>query len=277
MSRWIVPLLLLGACQAEEGDGRPPGDTGISSSPDTWMPPVDCDTWSSPGPDMLEGTVEAEQDFVARAASVDLSVVPDPVDLSGHSRFEVAVVRWMVGVARGNTLSHSDLEAAGPLGQAVLVASAAADGDGIDFLVLREGLQHTYHCSRPLPGSLDVLRTRYGDYEEWALEDLPCGAPKDERRRVWSHPDGQVVVAETMTAEGEVRETEVLFYDLRDDGQLDFAAYDEHGDLMDRSTFATVGAGPITFGAPYICISCHTGSDRVDVRRPDGLGAGCAD
>ena len=239
--------------------------------PEVYEAPVSCD-WSSPGPPMLEGTVEAEQDFASVLATVDPSSVPDPIDLSGLEPFERGLVNWMAGRRSGTTLAHSDLH--GPLGQAVLASFASGT---LDLFTLREGLQYSYACDRPLPADLATLKARYGDYLSWPLVDVPCGLPKDERRLVWTHPDDALIVAETVTDDGDVRETEVLFRNLRDDGQLDFAVYNRTGLLMDRSTFATRGGTPTTFGAPFICISCHMGGANVDVQHPDGLGAGCVD
>lgn len=113
------------------------------------------------------------------------------------------------------------------------------------------------------------------NYLTWPLVDVPCGLPKDERLKVRTQPTDDRIVAETVTETGAIRETEVLFRNLRDDGQLDFAAYNRNGLLMDRSTFATRGGTPTTFGAPFICVSCHMGGANVDVQHPDGLGAGC--
>ncbi len=224
---------------------------------------------------MLQGTIEAEQDSAARLANTDLSVVPDPLDLRSTSLFERGVIHWMIGRRQGREGSHATLKQAGTLGDVIMIAAAVTGGETLDFGVLREGLQYTYTCSRPLPADLDTLKARYGDYLTWPLEDLPCGATKDERRLVWTHPEGRAVVAETVTDAGEIRETEVLFLDLRDDDQIDFGAYDEAGQIVDRSTFATFSAGPVAYGAPYICISCHTDTSSVDVQSPVGLGAGC--
>jgi hypothetical protein len=225
---------------------------------------------------MLEGTVEAEQDFAALLEATDTSNLPDPLDLSQLSVFERAVVNWMAGRKKGDELPLSELDDDGMLGEAVKVAFARGGGPGdLDFFALREGLQYGYHCSRPLPPDLDTLRERFGEFTEWSLNDIDCGLPKDERRMVWYHPELHVVVAETVDEDGAVRETEVLFWSLRDDEQLDFAAYDEEGRLMDRSTFATAGGVPTTFGAPYICVSCHMGYFSVNEQNPEGLGAGC--
>lgn len=263
--RRILPFILIAGCATGESEEQ--------LDPTSYDPPVTCD-WESPGPDMLEGTIEGEQDFPATLASLDLTTVPDPIDLSGLDPFPRGLINWMVGRRTGRELSHADAQAAGAMGDAVLASFASGS---FDLGVLREGLQYSYHCSRPLPVDLDALRARYGDYEGWALTDVPCGTPKDERRMVWAHPEQKIVVAETVTEDGSVRETEVLFMDTRDDGQLDFAAYNWNGKLMDRSTFATMGGRPTTFGTPYICISCHMGQSNIDIQHPTGTGAGCRD
>ena len=83
-------------------------------------------------------------------------------------------------------------------------------------------------------------------------------------------------VAETLH-DGGVRETEVLFRDLRGDGQLDFAVYTADGALTDRSTFATANGGRVTAAAPYTCMSCHvdTTGFTFSTLAPTGTGAGC--
>jgi hypothetical protein len=235
--------------------------------------PVACDA-DLPGPAMLEGTVEevdhATWEQLVAEAGVEQ---PNRIDLLEVGRFERAIVNWMLGRKRGETLTYERAQKAGPMGEAVWASFGSGE---LDFQLLRMGLQHTYLCSVPIPGTLDELTERFGDYTTWPKRVEPCGLPKDAERHMWDGPGGDVVVAETVE-EGEVREVEVIFRGLRDHGQLDFAVYRPNGALSNRSTFATRGGEPTTFGSPYICISCHAGDDGVDVPRPVGLGAGCVD
>lgn len=264
MRMWMLALLI--ACA---GEAEPEVDDEVTE------PAASCDA-SFPGPEMLDGTVESVDlaTYEGLVADLDLTVAPT-IDLDSIDDFQATVVNWMLGRRRGHKVTLEAAAKAGPLGDAVLAAIASGGGDAVDFELLRIGLQHTYLCSRPLPPDLDALIERYGDYTTWDMSDVPCGLPKDTQRRMYYEPAGRITVAETVE-EGEVREIEVLFHDTRDDEQLDFGVYRARGALSNRSTFATRGGTPTTFGAPYICISCHT-DNKINVNNPVGLGAGCVD
>ena len=62
--------------------------------------------------------------------------------------------------------------------------------------------------------------------------------------------------AETI-ADGEVRETEVLWQGRRPDGALEFLVYDDQGRLQDGSFFATSEGPETPEAAPYACMACH--------------------
>ena len=126
------------------------------------------------------------------------------------------------------------------------------------------------------PRDLAELRRRYGDFLAWPSREIGCSKPKDGPRRLYEDDAQGVYVAQTVVA-GAVRETEVLFTHLRKDGQLDFAAYTDAGELTDRSTFATAGGTGVTSAAPYTCISCHldVNAGTISRRLPAGTGAGC--
>lgn len=258
----------------------PPPDLAAPPLPDLApppppQPPVACGS-VLPGPPIKPDVTEAKPGYPEELAALDLSTVPDPFDYSAESKLGVTVINYMLGRNQGTSVSHKDAMTQGSLGRAVLAAAAKGTAGRIDFGFLRRGLHYFYPCSRPLPGSLTELRKRYGDYKTWPVQELMCARPKDGPRRLYeSHALG-VYIAETVV-NGQVRETEVLFTSLRQDGQLDFAAYEENGALSDRSTFATNGAGPTTLASPYTCISCHidTTSWSISNKMPTGTGAGC--
>jgi len=142
--------------------------------------------------------------------------------------------------------------------------------------LLRSGLFRFYLCRAQVPQSLEELVSRYGDYTSWISFEIPCSRAKDGPRRIHENREHGVYVAETIV-NGSVRETEVIFEDLRTDGQLDFAAYTNSGELTNRTTFAAGGGVSVNLAAPFACMSCHL--DRTigtySVRLPSGVGAGC--
>src|SRR5262249_259469 len=147
---------------------------------------------------------------------------------------------------------------------------------GLDVPFLRRGLHYHYPCSRPLPGTLDELRARYGDYRTWSDETIACSKPKNGPRRIYANAEKRTVAEPP--AHAPLPQTTPVVTGLRHDGQLRFAAYTAEGQLTDRSTFAQNGGGTITAAAPYICMSCHlSATGGFSLLRPTGTGAGCKD
>jgi hypothetical protein len=256
---------------AEDGGSLPDAGTDAAN----YEPPVACGT-ALPGETMRAGLVEAEPGYAAALAMTDTSAVPDPFDYRGESALFRGVINYMLERAAGDSLTRASAMAAQGMGAAVLAAAAKGQGGRLDFAFLRRGLHYHYPCSRPLPASLNALRTRYGIYENWTRLDIACAKPKNGPRRIYENGDLGVYIAETLVA-GSVRETEVIFSKTRNDGQLDFAVYTPEGDFTDRSTFATGNGGAVTSASPYTCMSCHIepGQGRFTVRFPTGTGAGC--
>jgi hypothetical protein len=229
-----------------------------------------------PGPPLKAGTTEAQPGYAAELAALDLSAVPDPFDYASDSKFVIATINYMLGRSSGTQVSRAELAQAAGLGQAILGAAAKGTPGRVDISFLRRGLYYFYLCTRPLPGDLNELAVRYGDYRTWPAQELPCSRPKNGPRRLYENPASGIYVSETLTDSG-VRETEALFTSLRQDGQLDFAAYTADGALSDRSSFATGSGAVATSAAPYTCMSCHAdpASGTVSRRIATGTGAGC--
>lgn len=247
-------------------------DAGRDASVQLPEPPVACGA-PLPGPPMAN-VVESAPGFEAELAATDTAGVPDPLDYAGESALTRSVVNYMLGRASGTSVARADALDAGVFGKIVLASAAKADA-GVDNFFLRRGLHYAYPCSRPVPANLEEVVKRYGDYRAWPSDLIECSRPKNGPRRLYTDPSQGVFVAETVVG-GRVRETEILFSRLRSDGQLDFAAYTEAGELTDRSTFATASS-EITSSAPYTCMTCHLDQGTGSLSRlfPSGTGAGC--
>jgi hypothetical protein len=235
-----------------------------------------------PGVPLASGLVEGATGYAGKLAALDLGAVPDPFDFSGESPIVVGIVRYMLGDLEATSVSRAEAEEKGGMALAVFAAAAATKDHGasgtVDVAFLRQGLHHFYPCTEQPPQSLALLKQLVGDYTKWDSEELECGAPKDGPRRIFQDAVQGVYVAETIE-DGAVRETEVIFSNRRADGQLSFAVYTPEGELTNRSTFATAGGDTIVLAAPFTCMSCHVDVDteRYDVKRPEGTGAGCRD
>jgi hypothetical protein len=256
-----------------------PADLG-SAAPDASgpvepLPPVACGA-VLPGPPLKPDVTEAKPGYAEELAALDLSKVPDPLDYSADTQLAITVINYMLGRSSGTSISHKEAMERGGMGRAILAAAAKGTGGRVDFGWLRRGLHYFYPCDRPVPGTLAQLRSRYGDYRTWPVQEIPCARPKNGPRRLYEDGKLGVYIAETVV-NGRVRETEVLFTSLRKDGQLDFAAYTDEGALSDRSTFATGGGGELTLAAPYTCVTCHIDTTKWSIsnRMPAGTGAGC--
>lgn len=238
-------------------------------------PPVACGT-VLPGAPMKSDLVEAQPNYAKELAATDISGVTDPYEYSGEVLFLRAVVNYMLGRSSGSSITHEEALAIGGMGQAVLAAAAKGGKGELDVTFLRRGFHYNYPCSRPVPADLATLRARYGEFTEWTSRTLDCSRPKNGPRRIFENHELGIYIAETL--EGDmIRETEVLFQNLRDDGQFDFAVYTPEGELTDRSTFATGSGGKLVSAAPYTCMSCHVDIDSgtFSVLAPTGTGAGC--
>ena len=236
-------------------------------------PPVACGA-VLPGPPL--SSLESEPDYAQQVAALDLAAVADPYDYSAEIALTRGLVNYMLGRAEGTIVTRADFAAAGPLGDAVRAAITITGGRSIDLPFLRRGLYHAYNCSSTFPATLDELELRFGDTETWPSVIQDCAAPKGLPRRVRSHAEYGVYVAETLDG-SQVREVEVIFTHTRPASGLDFAVYGPDGALTDRSTFATVDQSKVVGAAPFTCLTCHVDRDSwtFSIQRPVGTGAGC--
>lgn len=256
-------------------DAPPDDEDGdADAGPPVFLPPVTCGD-ELPGPPMTNG-IENQPGFASELEAVDAAGVPDPLAFASESRLIRGVINFMLGRASGTSFTHAEANDAGVFGRIILAAAAREDGGGIDVPFLRRGLHYAYLCSRPVPHDLAELTARYGDYKRWPGTTIECSRPKNGPRELHVNRDQGVFVAETIADGGDVRETEVLFTSLRDDGQFDFAVYTREGSLTDRSTFATASS-EVTSAAPYTCMTCHIEAEAGAFTRlfPSGTGAGC--
>jgi hypothetical protein len=262
-----------------EDAGSPLTDSGADVAPNPMpdrgpeplRPPAPCGT-AFPGEPMRTGLLEATPGYVEALTATDTTRVADPFVYTSESVLGRGLINYML--ERDTTAPLSRADAQMDMGFAVLAAAAKGQGGKIDFQFARRGLHYFYPCTRPLPASLDVLRNRYGDYTQWPNNLIRCAKPKNGPRRIYENEEKGVYIAETVVG-ASVRETEVIFSKIRKDGQLDFAAYTQKGELSDRSTFATANGGTITSASPYTCMSCHIREGRFTERFPTGTGAGC--
>lgn len=269
-----LSLAPIAACTPEPPADMP--DAGPGTAVDAGPPMAATCGDTFPGPPMLSGILEDDPTYKTDVADIPRETIDGAVVMLDTPEFFRATVGFMLGTPTGYEITEEQLQAAGPLGDAVRVAIASATGeDVIDVAMLRRGLQYAYLCSRPLPRSLDELKARYGDYTTWNTRQTDCSHAKGGVRIFYDDPQGRVTLAETVE-DGVVRETEVLFYDMRDDGNFDFAAYTEEGDITNRSTFATRGGSSVTLSSPYTCLTCHFSNNNGHMSDPQPLHTGAA-
>tara|TARA_B110000037_G_C17039817_1_gene473183 strand:+ start:196 stop:1065 length:870 start_codon:yes stop_codon:yes gene_type:complete len=209
-----------------------------------------------------EGTalVESVQGIEEELAALDLTQLPDPVDISNLIPLYKGFVAYALEIAPetiGDSLSHADALRADKLGEIVLGALLLGQDDliGIDFEFFRRGFYRYYTCSRGFPLTLDGFQAIYGQYLSESGSTLNSIAKCGDRRLINSASG--VYIAESIT-DGPVRETEILLEGVRDDGQLEFLVYDADGMLTTQTQFPTLGNGPhVVTASPYVCMSCH--------------------
>lgn len=274
----LLLFLLLGCvlgCNTEsDDDGLPATETADCEDPISDQQPSD------------EAPVDFAPGIEDELAALDLDELPQEVDITSLIPLYRGFVAYALEIPPGELGETVERDAAadsGPLGRVVLGALLRGQNDasGIDFSFFRRGLQRYYTCSRGFPTTLEGFREAILDYE--ALDaQLIDSAPKCAPRRLLTSPPDGVFVAESVIGD-EVRETEILLANRRDDGQLDFVVYDAEGALADRSLFPTITPDVhVVASAPYTCMTCHVDSEASDntwgfnVLMPTGTGA-CAE
>jgi hypothetical protein len=103
--------------------------------------------------------VEAGGDYDQELAALDLTALPETLDLTGVATFHRALVAYMLEVAPADLPLQLQRDALleRPLGRAVLAAFAAGRTEHPmwpDLDWLRRGLHRYYACSRAMPATL---------------------------------------------------------------------------------------------------------------------------
>jgi hypothetical protein len=254
----LFSMLILSACgtKSESHDTHEGGIDVALSSCDTPLPAMD---WGGVGP------IESVEGIEDEMAALDLSDLPDPVDVSGVLPLYLGFVAYALEIAPetiGTSITHAQAEAAGDLGRIVLGSLLLGQDSetGIDFDYFRRGFYRYYTCSRAFPLTLEGFQQVYGEYDSESGTVIDSVAKCGDRNLILNGAAG-VYVAESIT-EGPVRETEILLQGYRDDGQLEFVVYNADGMLATRTLFPTINEGPhIVTSAPYACMSCHFNAD----------------
>lgn len=218
-----------------------------------------------PGIDWGDSNIpEAFADIDAELAATDISALADPIDISAMAGIYRGFIAYALGIAPselGDSLAHTTALAKGHLGEVVLasIARDASGEAGMDFTFFRRGFHRYYTCSRGYPMTLDGFFATFLDYRDMQGEIVDSVAKCDDRNLILDSAS-QVYLAETLV-DGVVRETEILLNNNREDGQLDFAVYDENGLLTERSLFPNAAGDETVAAAPYSCMSCHFDAD----------------
>lgn len=200
---------------------------------------------------------EAQLDFEKALAETPLEGLPASLDVSGLDALSLALVAYALDRPQQRLLDGLDpatVDVERPLARAVLAAFARRDGEGLDSAFLRRGLHRYYACDRDLPLTLDEFVERYGPWSDAPTSEIAESVPKLAPRRLFAHADPDVHVAVSSTPEGD--EVEVVLENHREDGALEFLAYDERGDLVDRAPLAMTSELSV-LPAPFTCALCH--------------------
>lgn len=144
---------------------------------------------------------------------------------------------------------------------------APATADAAAARVAREAL-------RRFPGRLDAFEaaTRF---RQWPSELVTASRAKHLPRRIYRNPGKawSMSVAETLRADGSVRETEIVQRRSGTRDSVDFFVYDARGELADAADFGAPGL-PAMLPAPAVCVRCHYDGRHGGPRRlPAFLGA----
>jgi hypothetical protein len=151
------------------------------------------------------------------------------------------------------------------------VAAVAAD----DEPLLRAGLQRFDACTKRHPPTLLSFYESIFDFSTEAGDEL-LSSPKAARRRIVRSAEFGVFAAMTLGEDDTIQEVEVLLTDRRDDGEIEFIAYDADGRLRTSSPFPTADGGVAQLPVPFSCMGCHRAPGRgfVEVHpSPTGIPA----
>jgi hypothetical protein len=219
--------------------------------------------------------VEAYPNYDTELAALDLSSLPESLQIEGIGLIQRSLVAFMLEIDLDllpQSMSRDEIEAIEPFGKAILGAFVQNHKKGIpglDLIFLRRGLHRFYQCDREFPLSIEDFRKAIFDYSDIEPYEL-FSVPKNRIRRIYDDHNAGVYVAETII-DGIPRETEILLNKSRSDNAIDFVVYDHEGNLMDRSEFVTTVGTDIGGASPYGCIACHfeAGTFRINIIFPD--------
>ncbi|MDP7037800.1 MAG: hypothetical protein QGI45_01475 [Myxococcota bacterium] len=221
---------------------------------------ADCETFN------FENTLpadltEAQSGYAQELAAIDMSILPETIDISELSALRRAIVAYMLEIKLedlGDTLHTDTLDETDLLSKALLGAFAkaqVANQDGFDFHFFRRGIHHYYSCARGFPLTLEGFYQHYGAFDT-ATSETVDSAPKAGPRRLSHLAHAGIFRAESLK-DNETRETEFIIAGHRTDDALDFVTYDQNGDLVSQSEFAS-STGQLNLAAtPYACMTCH--------------------
>lgn len=213
------------------------------------------------GPALPATSPEAQPDFDEQLAALELSQLPSYLALGEASDLNRALIGYLLGqayVQLGDGFDRDAALATGPLGKVVVGAFAVADPlgkKGADLSFLRRGLHRYYHCVRAYPLTLDGFRNTIWDYRT-STGQIITSIPKAGPRRLYMNPALGVYVAETLVDQ-QVHETEIQVTTTRPDGSHDFLSYDEKGQQVRTSAFASGSGSLRVVSSPFACMSCH--------------------
>jgi hypothetical protein len=214
------------------------------------------------GRSLSSDAVESIPGYSNDLATLDLTSLPAEIDISQmdiNNRARLAYALEMSLDELGETLQRDTLLKGNEMAIAVLASFAPRDGGsvGFDLDFFRRGFHAYYACTQQLPLTLTGFETLYGRITDYPRKEVAFSIPKGGPRWVRENVQDHIYVAETVGADGGVREYEILISERRADGALNFLVYDSDGDLMDRSEFATVSGGTVVSASPFACMSCH--------------------
>ena len=142
-------------------------------------------------PLLVTTAVEAQPGYDELLEALDVTALPETIDLSGLSTITRSIVAYMLEIdldALPDTMPRDEIAAIEPMGRAVLLA----DGD---LVLLRRGLHRFYQCARAFPLRLEDFKSAI--YEQLArvgkalARHQPLRGAVDAQKRHPAHSRGQ--------------------------------------------------------------------------------------
>jgi len=138
----------------------------------------------------------------------------------------------------------------------------------------RTWLSQCYYPTIAFPRDLEEFKLKYGDFKKWGGDFHPFSMAKQGPRRLYRQNSPAISVAETLGANCEVRETEVVIEGPK--GETTFGAFNGQGRAIEFSEFPAANGRIIIRSSPDSCLGCHLKLDtrKFNVRIPSFLGLG---